>query len=392
MSMKTFWKFDSEQHQRELNNMAPKLSGKKFKGQTDFQHGRQAKLGILFVNLGTPDAATTPAVRRYLAEFLSDPRVIEIPALIWKIILHGIILRVRPSKSAAAYQRVWSDKGSPLLAASQDLVNKIDQSLQKAYPDQVITHLAMRYGQPSIESQLEKLHLAGAERLMVLPLYPQYSGATTGTVADEVFRVIAQWRWVPGVYFDSAYFDDPAYIEAVAAQIQENWLDQGKPGKLCLSFHGMPKATLLAGDPYFCHCHKTARLIAEKLALQEDEWEMAFQSRFGKAEWLKPYFAQRIEQWPGEGVDEVTVICPGFAVDCLETLDEIAIEGKHDFIEAGGRNLSYLPALNDSDAHVQFWVNRINRQISGWYEHQSSDDMSDSKRTQSLAKKRGALS
>jgi protoporphyrin/coproporphyrin ferrochelatase len=342
--------------------------GKRFKGQVSFEHGRAPGIGILVVNLGTPDAATPAAVRRYLAEFLSDSRVVEIPALLWKVILHGIILRTRPAKSARAYARVWSESGSPLMASSSALTELLDKEMKRRIPGNSSVVLAMRYGQPSIQLGLERLQSLGAERILVLPLYPQYSGATVGTVADAVFATLSQWRWVPELRMMGAYHDDPDYIHAIAESIRRHWSEQGHGDKLFISFHGMPRATLEAGDPYFCHCHKTARLLAAELELHEDQWEMAFQSRFGKAEWLQPYAAERLVQLPREGVKHLTVVCPGFAVDCLETLDEIAMEGRDSFLHAGGEHFDYVPALNASAQHVSLLADRLMRHASGWPE------------------------
>lgn len=340
----------------------------KYSGQDNFEHGRKPGMGILLVNLGTPEEATPKAVRKYLAEFLSDTRVVEIPKLIWQLILHGIILRIRPAKSAKAYQRVWTEQGSPLMAASQALTDSLHSELKAHIAGHHSIKLAMRYGQPSVEKGLKELEAEGAERIMVLPLYPQYSGATTGSVADAVFKNLASWRWVPELRLLGAYHDDPGYIMAIANSIRSHWKQKGQGDKLLISFHGMPKATLMAGDPYYCHCHKTARLIAEELELPEHQWEMAFQSRFGAAEWLQPYVSKRLEELPGEGVKHLTVICPGFAVDCLETLEEIAMEGKDDFIAAGGERFEYIPALNDSAEHVALFAKRIAEQSSGWPE------------------------
>ncbi len=345
-----------------------KLFRRRFKGQDHFKHGQLPGMGVLVVNLGTPDEPTKEAVRTYLAEFLSDPRVIEIPKLLWKIILHGIILRTRPAKSAQAYQRVWTDKGSPLMVESAGLTMQIDKEIQARIPGKSHVVLAMRYGQPSIQHGLLQLQSEGAERIMVLPLYPQYSGASTGTVADAVFTNLSKWRWVPELRLLGAYHDDPAYIKAVADSIRTHWAEKGQGDKLLMSFHGMPKATLKAGDPYFCQCHKSARLIAAELGLQEGQWEMAFQSRFGKAEWLKPYIAKRLVQLPGEGVKHLTVVCPGFAVDCLETLDEIAMEGREEFIKAGGEQFEYVPALNASPEHVSLMTDMIINNAGGWPE------------------------
>jgi len=347
--------------------------GNKLSGQQDFEHGRKPLLGILVVNLGTPDEPTPAAVRRYLAEFLSDSRVVEIPKVIWKVILHGIILRIRPAKSARAYQKVWTEEGSPLMVASSQLVDEISKELATQLDAPFKIELAMRYGQPSIESGLKTLEAAGAERIIVLPLYPQYSGATIGSVADAVFKSLMKWRWVPEITLMGGYYDNPQYISAIAESIRDHWSREGQSDKLLISFHGMPKATLLAGDPYYCHCHKTARLIAEKLGLEENQWEMAFQSRFGAATWLQPYVSQRLSELPGEGVKKLSVVCPGFAVDCLETLEEIALEGHEDFIAAGGESFDYIPALNTSSAHVEMFVNRLVQQAVGNSLHENGN-------------------
>lgn len=354
--------------------MGISLFGNRVSGQKEFRHGRRPTLGILVVNLGTPDEATTAAVRRYLGEFLADSRVVEIPALLWKVILHGIILRTRPAKSAKAYQRVWSEQGSPLMAFSSQLTDKIDRHLTARFDGRIKTVLAMRYGNPSIQQGLDELQAAGAERLLVLPLYPQYSAATTGTVADAVFRRLMQWRWVPELRMMGAYHDDKQYIQAVAQSVREHWQQQGQTQKLIISFHGMPKATLLAGDPYFCHCHKTARLLAENLELNDDQWEMAFQSRFGAAEWLKPYAAERWVALPKEDCKSITVVCPGFSIDCLETLDEIAVEGRDEFLAAGGERFDYIPSLNASQAHLDLMIERIVQHASGWPEIETDID------------------
>jgi len=346
--------------------------GKRYLGQSAFKHGRRASMGVLLVNLGTPEQPTTSSVRSYLAEFLSDKRVIEIPYFIWKVILHGIILRIRPAKSAKAYQKVWSDDGSPLMAGTLALAECIQTKLEDRIPGKCTVKMAMRYGNPSIEQALEALASDGAERIMVLPLYPQYSGATTGSVADAVFKSLTKWRWVPELRLLGSYHDDLNYIQSLAQSIRFHWQLTGQKisqsHKLFISFHGMPKSTLTAGDPYFCHCHKTARLLAEELNLNADQWEMAFQSRFGKAEWLQPYVAKRLIELPIEGIKNITVICPGFSIDCLETLEEIAIEGKKDFLEAGGETFEYVPALNSSNSHVELMVEKIINNAGGWKE------------------------
>ena len=350
------------------------LTGRKHQGQTNFKHGRMPRLAIVLINLGTPDAPTTSAVRRYLAQFLSDTRVVEIPKFIWKLILHGIILRTRPAKSARAYARVWGDEGSPLMVLTNQLRDKLAVELEQRIPGPVQIAVAMRYGNPAIRDVLEKLHLEGAERFLILPLYPQYSGATTGTVADEVFASLSRLRWVPELRMMGAYHDDPGYILALADSIRAHWQEKGRGDKLLISFHGMPKATLDAGDPYFCHCHKTARLVAEELALEEGQWEMAFQSRFGYADWLQPYVVQRLAALPTEGVRHLDMICPAFAVDCLETLDEIAVEGRDSFLESGGERFEYIPALNASPAQVAMLADRILNHAAGWPEMSAEFD------------------
>ncbi|MBF0264171.1 MAG: ferrochelatase [Gammaproteobacteria bacterium] len=347
--------------------------GSHVKGLKNYQHGQTAKTGIILVNLGTPEAPTAPALRKYLAEFLSDTRVVEIPKLLWMMILHGIILRVRPAKSAKAYARVWSEDGSPLMAGTKALANKLAAKFKSDFSNDsneqlFVVDFAMRYGQPSVASVLNKLQQNGVQKFIIVPLYPQYSGATSGSVADAVFKELLHWRWVPALHLLGSYHDDDNYIDSLVKSIKTHWQKEGQPQKLLISFHGMPKGTLEKGDPYFCHCHKTARLMAQKLELSDEQWEMAFQSRFGKAEWLKPYFAERIEKLPKEGVKDIQVVCPGFSIDCLETLDEINIEGRSDFLNAGGEKFSYIPALNSSDEHINFHFDRILQLISAWPE------------------------
>lgn len=359
---------------------------KKFKGLENYQHGTAAKVGVLLVNLGTPDEATAPALRRYLGEFLSDHRVIEIPMFIWKVILHGIILRIRPKRSAEAYKRVWNESGSPLMALTRGLAQKV-AGKQRAF---VMTDFAMRYGNPSVESVMEKMQASGVDRLLVFPLYPQYSGASSGSAADAVCNTLTKWRWVPELRISGAYHDDNNYIALLAEQVKQHWEQNGKSEKLLISFHGMPKRTLELGDPYFCQCHKTARLLAQKLALPDDEWEMAFQSRFGKAEWLQPYLVQRLQALPSEGTKNIDIICPGFAVDCLETLDEIANEGVEIFQEAGGEQCRYIPALNDSEAHADFLFDLINKKMTDWLEEDWEPSQADLAESRNMALNAGA--
>ena len=324
----------------------------KFEGNTNFEHGNQACTGILITNLGTPDAPTPAAVRRYLAEFLSDPRVVEIPRWRWMLVLHGIILRIRPARAAKSYQSVWSDNGSPLLYISEQLAAGLQQACQ-GFTGPVRIELAMRYGQPSIEAGLQTLKQAGARRILLLPLYPQYSATTTATTFDAVSKILQKWRWIPELRTVNHYHDHPAYIHAVADSIRAYWQTHGQADKLLFSFHGLPKKYLLKGDPYFCECQATARLIAENLRLEADKWHISFQARFGREEWLQPYTDHTLQQWGEQGIKNVQVICPGFSVDCLETLEEIAIENRNVFIEAGGDKYDYIPALNADTAHIK---------------------------------------
>jgi ferrochelatase len=338
------------------------------RGGETFSHGEIPKTGILLTNLGTPDAPTAAALRRYLAEFLWDPRVVEIPRPLWWLILHGVILRVRPAKSAAAYAKVWSDDGSPLLAMTKKQAAAVEATLKERIVGPLKVEVGMRYGNPSIESALLRLRDASVRRILVFPLYPQYSAATVASTYDAVFAAIKHWRWVPGLRFVSQYHDDPRYIESMAASIRDHWQRHGQNELLVFSFHGMPRRTLLAGDPYHCHCQKSARLIAEALSLHDDQWRVVFQSRFGKEEWLQPYADKTLASLPGEGIRKVDVVCPGFSADCLETLEEMAMQNKETFIEAGGEEYSYIPALNDRSDHVDALVNIIMNNVQGWPE------------------------
>jgi len=335
-----------------------------FKSTPDYEHGTPALVGVLVVNLGTPDSPTTGAVRRYLKQFLWDRRVVEYPRLLWWLILNGIILLLRPSKSAHAYQQVWTDRGSPLLFHSQDLADGIAARLTA----DVHVELAMTYGNPSIESGLDKLDAAGARRVIVLPLYPQYSGTTTAAVFDAIAADFMQRRWIPEMRFINQYHDDASFVQAHAANIREHWQQNGRGETLLFSFHGVPKSTLLKGDPYHCQCLKTARLIAETLELTEDDWSVAFQSRVGREEWLQPYTEEVLASLGRDKTARVDVVCPGFAVDCLETLEEIAIRYAEVFVEAGGGILSYIPALNAQERHVKMLTDLVRKNAAGWLE------------------------
>lgn len=331
-----------------------------------FDHDKPARTGILLVNLGTPDAPTSSAVRRYLAEFLADPRVVEFPRLLWWLVLHGIILRIRPARVARAYQSVWTEEGSPLLAINKKLHQSLQQVVKARYGEEVVTALAMRYGNPSIAAGLEELRQQNVQRLLVIPLYPQYSATTTASVFDEVTHVLQQWRWIPETRFTNQYHDHAEYIQALAKSVKEHWQSQGQAEKLLFSFHGIPQRYHEAGDPYYCHCQKTARLLAEALQLKEGQWKTTFQSRFGREPWLQPYTDETLKQWGASNIKHVQVICPGFAVDCLETLEEIAHENKQYFLQAGGKDYTYIPALNASDDHTTVLLDLIRQHIQGW--------------------------
>lgn len=342
----------------------------KYKGRTDYQHGEHDRIGLLVVNLGTPEAPTTPSVRRYLAEFLADPRVVEIPRLLWLLILHGIILRVRPKRSAANYQQVWMDEGSPLMVYSQAQ----QKALQEKFPD-LNVKLAMRYGQPSIPDTLERMLAEGVKKLLVLPLYPQYSAATTATVFDKLSQDLQKRRWLPDIRFISHYHDFDPYIEAMATHIEAHWQAHGQGDKLVLSYHGLPERNLTLGDPYHCECHKTSRLLRQRLGLEKEQVLTTFQSRFGKAKWLEPYTDATMKALPGQGVTSIDVFCPGFAADCLETLEEIEGENREYFEAAGGKTFHYIPALNASPGHIDALAQLVTLNLQGWQVDNSDKDL-----------------
>ncbi len=307
------------------------------------------KIGIILANLGSPTAPTTKAVRRFLKDFLGDPRVVNLPRPLWWLILNFFVLPFRPSRSAKAYRKVWHEKGSPLTYLTRQLSEKVAEQLK---PKGITVNYAMRYGEPSIATQLKAFKKDGITDVMVLPLYPQYSSTTTASIYDDLIKELKQWRHLPSFQFISDYHQDGHYIAAVAASIEQAWREQAKNELLVMSFHGLPEQLTVWGDPYFHQCHKTAALIAEKLGLTEKQWMIVFQSRFGKAQWLKPYCVDTLQALPTQGIKAIDIVCPGFAVDCLETLEEIAMENKSIFMEAGGSEYRYIPCLNDSQAHV----------------------------------------
>jgi len=355
----------------------------KYISNGDYKHDAPTNTGVLLCNLGTPEAPTVDAVRRYLAEFLSDPRVIETSKIIWWPILHGFILRTRPKRSAEAYQQVWTENGSPLLDISIKQVAKISGRLSEFVRGPVHTELGMRYGKPSIVSALEKLRSANVQRLLIFPLYPQYSATTTASVFDAVTDTLKTWRWIPEVRMIDNYHDDEAYIGALAQTVRDHWAGNNKADKLLFSFHGLPKKYFHADDPYFCECQKTARLIAENLNLDGEDWQVSFQSQIGVLKWLKPYTESTLKQLGKQGVESVDILCPGFSADCLETLEEISVRNRSYFLQAGGKRFTYIPALNDQSSHIAVLTELIIKHCHGWLEF--SDNWSEEKVTKKLA-------
>ncbi len=347
-----------------------------YQGAGDFRHDQRDRVAVLLTNLGTPAAPTTGAVRRYLREFLSDPRVVDIPRAIWLPILYGIILNVRPARSAKLYQSIWTDEGSPLLLHTQAQSDALAARFQANAADgavDVAFYTAMRYGEPGIASAMAQIREAGIGKLLVLPLYPQYSGATTGSTFDAISTALRKTRWVPELRFVGSYHDDPAYIAACAAQIEAHWQQHGRADTLLLSYHGLPRAWLDRGDPYYCHCQKTSRLIAERLGLGPDQLLSCFQSRFGRAQWLEPYTDATLQSLAQAGTGSVQLFCPGFAADCLETLQENALENREVFLEAGGSDFQYIPALNDAPAHIDALAGLLQRQLGDWLDAPGED-------------------
>ena len=349
----------------------PKLISEK-----DFSHGTPNSVGILLVNLGTPDNTKTSSVRRYLRQFLSDPRVIEVPKVIWWFVLNLFILPFRPSKSAEAYKEIWTKEGSPLLLYSEEITKKIQKSFNgRELKNDFHVELAMSYGKPSIENSLNRLRKKNVRRILLLPMYPQYSSTTTGSVFENVTKVLSKQRWIPEFRHINQYHDNKAYIETISESIKEFWKLNGTSDRLLFSFHGLPKKMLLEGDPYHCQCYKTARLVSEKLELSEDDWFVSFQSRLGPTKWLEPYTDETLKSWGEKKSGVVDVICPGFSVDCLETLEEIAMENAEYYEEAGGKKLRYIPALNSQQKHISFLINLIEKNISDWI-HESTEQWS----------------
>jgi ferrochelatase len=359
-----------------------------------YRHGTPNRTGVLLINLGTPDAPTAAAVKPYLREFLSDPRVVEIPRALWWLILNGIILNTRPKKSAKKYAQIWTKEGSPLLvhtqrqtrmlrgylgeilktSSAQTLTPTLSQGErgQSAIPPEnggtgsVLIEFAMRYGKPSVASALEKLKQQNCGRILILPLYPQYAASSTASAMDAVFDALRKMRNMPEIRTVRSFHDHPGYIAALAQSVRDDWMRNGRPDVLVMSFHGVPRYTLDKGDPYHCECQKTGRLLAEALELKPDQYRISFQSRFGRAEWIKPYTTATLEELGRQGINQVDVICPGFVGDCLETLEEIALEGKASFLGAGGREFHYIPCLNERDDWIRALSHIVSANLQGW--------------------------
>jgi ferrochelatase len=341
-----------------------------YRPEPPFTHGTPRSTGILLINLGTPDEPTPGAVRRYLKQFLSDTRVVEIPRAIWWLILNLIILNVRPAKSAKKYASIWMKEGSPLRVYTARQTQMLRGFLGEKIKSPLKIEYAMRYGNPSIASVIDKLKAANCDNILVLPLYPQYAASTTASTMDELGRVLKEIRNVPGIRFVRSFHDHPAYIKAIAKNVLAEWMKVGRPNfatdKLLMTFHGVPKFHLDKGDPYHCQCHKSARLIAGELGVKKEDYVVTFQSRFGKAEWLQPYTDKTLETLGAAGSKRVDVICPGFAADCLETLEEIAMEAKETFLHAGGKTFNYIPVANDTEAFVGALAEIVIGELGGW--------------------------
>jgi ferrochelatase len=357
----------------------------RYKNEPAYSHGSTEKTAVLLINLGTPEAPTAKAVKPYLREFLSDPRVVEIPRLLWWMILNGIILNIRPKKSAAKYASIWLPEGSPLKVHTerqsmllQDYLNK------KIAGTELVVDYAMRYGNPSIPAVLVRLKAQNCQRILLMPLYPQYAASATATALDAVFAELQQMRNMPAVRSIKHFHDDAAYIKASAQNIRDYWTLHGRPDKLVMSFHGVPRYTLGKGDPYHCECLKSGRLIAEELGLNNEQYIVSFQSRFGKAEWIKPYTTATLKELGKQRTRRVDIVCPGFVADCLETLEEIAQEGKEDFQHAGGGEYHYIPCLNERPEWIHALGDLVLDNLQGWL-HQADPAQQEHSRLRALS-------
>lgn len=334
--------------------------------EPDYRHGQPARIGVLLINLGTPDAPTAQALRPYLREFLGDRRVVEIPRAIWWLILNGIILNTRPRKSAEKYATIWRPEGSPLKVHTEHMAILLKGYLGERVRQPVLVDYAMRYGHPGVAERIAALKAQGVNRLLVLPLYPQYAASSTGSALDAVCTTLLHTRNPPELRTLRSFHDHPGYIQALRQSIEMYWAERGRPDVLVMSFHGVPRRSLDLGDPYHCECQKTGRLLAEALNLKAGQYRITFQSRFGRAEWLKPYTSATLEELGKAGTTRVDVVCPGFVADCLETLEEIGMEGKADFLKAGGKEYHYIPALNDRPMWIHALTDLVQSHLHGW--------------------------
>ncbi|MCU0760048.1 MAG: ferrochelatase [Steroidobacteraceae bacterium] len=338
----------------------------RYLSSSKYDHDTPERIGVLLVNSGTPDSTSTADVRRFLGRLLGDPRVVELPRVLWLPLLHGIILRTRPFRSARKYRSIWTDQGSPLLAYSAQLRERLAARLGERVIAPIAVEMGMLYASPSVPEALGRLRDAGAQRILVVPMFPQYCGVTTGAVHDQVTDELSRWRWLPELRFVSEYHEHTGYIEALRASVADHWALNGRTEHLLLSFHGIPDKYFRRGDPYYCKCQKTARLLADELNLPEGSWSLSFQSRYGPGKWLRPYTDEVLEAMPKRGIRSVTVACPGFAVDCLETLEEVDIEYRERFLAAGGTNFQYVPALNAHPSHATALADLVVRHLQGW--------------------------
>lgn len=360
----------------------------RYQPEPPYEHGTPARTAVLLVNLGTPEAPTKAALRPYLKQFLSDPRVVEIPRAVWWFILNGIILNTRPKASAEKYASIWTPEGSPLAVHTERQAKLLLGYLGQRVRPGPMVEFAMRYGRPSIAEVLARLRAQNCERILVLPLYPQYSASTTATVHDAVFAELSRMRNMPALRTVKHYHDHPAYIAALAQNVRDYWTRNGTPDLLLMSFHGVPRFSLDKGDPYHCECQKTGRLLAEALGLTPDRYRITFQSRFGRAEWLQPYTAATLEELGRKKTGRVDVVCPGFVGDCLETLEEIAMEGKASYLQAGGREYHYIPCLNERDDWIRALTEITLENLQGWLAALPSTD--DLQRSRERARALGA--
>lgn len=353
--------------------------------KSNYQHGSPSRTGVLLINLGTPEAPTAQALRPYLKEFLSNRRVIEVPRLIWWPILHGFILPFRPKKSAEKYAQIWMPEGSPLKVHTERQTTLLREALQTRLNNPTIVEYAMNIGKPSVATVLANMQAQGCDRILVIPLFPQYAASSTAAAMDNVFAVLNGMRNQPAIRTVKHYHDHPSYIAALAQNVRDYWEVHGQPDKLIISFHGTPRSSLDQGDPYHCYCQKTGRLLAEALALQTEQYAVCFQSRFGRAQWLTPYTTVTLEQLGKARTRRVDIVCPGFVSDCLETLEEIAIEAKNTFIQAGGQEFHYIPCLNERHDWIEALADIASMNLQGWLDEEISEEMAQLSKNRALA-------